>query len=276
MQLSAKVDPECPEQLNSQMTLDELLKLALSAMENPFANAAEEDIMKIITALEEQFGDSQKVIAEELQKLAKQIERHGQVDVAMEFKQRTTSAMLRMNMERRRGLRPPAVFAASIQTHVAVTPLPGPSHEITGTTSPTSSSSSSSNSTTPVNQHLSQSSSSNDASLKGASVEYVCHASRNISADVDLFCKDFKGRKIWSDTAGDACVIKFSQGPELLIVNEVSFSCSAVLSVENLDQVLEDLESKNFRTVESFETPKGKALVVISDSGSKFALINRK
>lgn len=272
------------------MTIDELLKLALSAMENPSANQAEEDIVKIITALEEQFGDSQKVIAEELQKLAKQIERHGQADVAMEFKQRTTSAMLRMNMERRRGLRPPAVFAASVQTHVAVSPLPGPSTDITSSDHSSGSATpapirvhtavigapSQASTTNPNQPTNSQSSSTASSQLKGANVEYVCHASRNIAQDVELFCRDFKGQKIWTDTAGDACVVTFSQGPDLLVVSELSFSCSAVLSIENLDQVVEELEAKNYRTVESFATPKGKAIVLISDSGSKFGLIARK
>ncbi|MBC7997495.1 MAG: hypothetical protein IAF58_06115 [Leptolyngbya sp.] len=252
------------------MKLEELLKLALSAMENPSANQAEEDIVKIIIALEEQFGDSQKVIAEELQKLAKQIERHGQADVAMEFKQRTTSAMLRMNMERRRGLRPQPLFAASVQTNVVISPLPVNAIAI-------SESSNLSPQTQPDTTILvAKPKSSASSVLNGASVEYVCHASRNISDDVGLFCRDFKGKKIWSDTNSDACVIKFSQGPELLIVNELGFSCSIVLSIENLDQVLEDLEAKKYRTVESFATPKGKAMVLISESGSKFALIARR
>jgi uncharacterized membrane-anchored protein len=87
------------------LTSGALLQLALSALTNHSADEAEEKLASIITSLEQHYGENQKEVANELQRLAKEIENSGQIEQAIEFKQRTTELMLRISMERRRGLR---------------------------------------------------------------------------------------------------------------------------------------------------------------------------
>jgi hypothetical protein len=247
------------------------LDLALSAMNDASIENSEEGIIKIITSLEEEFGDHQKTIAEELQKIARQIEHSGKADLAMEFKQRTTSAMLRLNMERRRGLRPPAILpSAAVAASVS-----SPPQSASGQASSNSPSPSSPVLTprSPVSQPVAQSARSGQ---DGTQVEYLVHPSRDVRADARAFCDVLKGQKVWESSGGNICAIKFAAGPQVIIVEEIAFTCSVVLSVSNFEKHADDLETQGYQIVGSVPTPSGSATVFASDCGSKFALIAKK
>jgi len=277
------------------------LDLALKAMADVSIENSEEVIIKIITSLEEEFGDNQKTIAEELQKIARQIEHTGKADVAMDFKQRTTSAMMRLSMERRRGLRPPAIApgaagssgtnsttGANTQSDFAVgstsraassgvaTPSPGfPSGSSAGSFSAARSSGVSS---MPSASSMGSASASvaQNVHIEGTKVEYLVHPSRDVKADSRAFCDVLKGQKIWDSAGGNICAIKFPTGPHVIVVEEVAFTCSAVFSVSNFEKIADDLESQGYQIVGSLPTPVGSASVFASDCGSKFALMARK
>jgi hypothetical protein len=243
------------------------LDLALSAMNDASIENSEELIIKIITSLEEEFGDHQKTIAEELQKIARQIEHSGKADLAMDFKQRTTSAMLRLNMERRRGLRPPAILpAAPVSASVGNSPASSSNSPIPNTPTPSPSRSS-------VSQAVAQNSRS---SQDGTQVEYLVHPSRDVRADTRAFCDVLKGQKVWESSGGHICAIKFPAGPQVIIVEEIAFTCSVVLSVSNFEKHADELESQGYQIVGSVPTPSGSATVFASDCGSKFALIAKQ
>lgn len=259
------------------------LDLALKAMSDASIENSEEVIIKIITSLEEEFGDNQKTIAEELQKISRQIEQTGKADVAMDFKQRTTSAMLRLNMERRRGLRPPAIIPGAPATGASSS---GASRGAGSYSSPSSNSSNFSgvSSSSPTAAPASAASASGRSSVsvapsvrvEGTQVEYLVHPSRDVRADARAFCDVLKGQKIWESAGGNICAIKFPAGPQVIIVEEIAFTCSVVLSVSNFEKVADDLDAQGYQIVGSVATPSGSASVFASDCGSKFALIARK
>lgn len=259
------------------------LDLALKAMSDASVENSEEVIIKIITSLEEEFGDNQKTIAEELQKISRQIEQTGKADVAMDFKQRTTSAMLRLNMERRRGLRPPAINPGAPATGASSS---GASRGAGSYSSPSSNSSNYSgvSSSSPTASPASAASASGRSSVsvapsvrvEGTQVEYLVHPSRDVRADARAFCDVLKGQKIWESAGGNICAIKFPAGPQVIIVEEIAFTCSVVLSVSNFEKVADDLDAQGYQIVGSVATPSGSASVFASDCGSKFALIARK
>ncbi len=265
------------------------LDLALKAMNDASIENSEEVIIKIITSLEEEFGDNQKTIAEELAKIARQIEQTGKPDVAMDFKQRTTSAMLRLNMERRRGLRPPAISPASAAPGAGVSALPGaragagassalgsPTGISGASGSSSSNSSNYSNTSSVTSASRASVSVAQNVRIDGTQVEYLVHPSRDVRADSRAFCDVLKGQKIWESSGGNICAIKFPAGPQVIIVEEVAFTCSVVLSVSNFEKTADDLESQGYQIVGSVPTPNGSANVFASDCGSKFALIARK
>lgn len=246
------------------------LDLALSAMNDSSIENSEEGIIKIITSLEEEFGDHQKTIAEELQKIARQIEHAGKADLAMEFKQRTTSAMLRLNMERRRGLRPPAILP-SAPVSAGVT---SPAQVSSGQTSLNVSASPSP--VVPSRSSLPPQAAQGRSTQDGTQVEYLVHPSRDVRADARAFCDVLKGQRIWESGGGNICAIKFADGPQVIIVEEIAFICSVILSVSNFEKRADDLESQGYQVVGSVPTPSGSATVFASDCGSKFALIAKK
>ncbi len=255
------------------------LDLALSAMKDPDVGNSEEGIIKIITSLEKEFGDNQKTIAEELQKIARQIEHTGKADMAMDFKQRTTSAMLRLNMERRRGLRPPAITPGSPAAASTGSRASNPSNISSLTSSSPSSSSSSGGagysggySSAPASSRISAPV-AQAARVEGTQVEYLVHPSRDVRADARAFCDVLKGQKVWESGGGNICAIRFPSGPQVIIVEEIAFTCSVILSVNNFEKHADDLESQGYQIVGSVPTPTGSATVFASDCGSKFALI---
>lgn len=262
------------------------LDLALSAMKDSSVENSEEGIIKIITSLEKEFGDNQKTIAEELAKIARQIEHTGKADMAMDFKQRTTSAMLRLNMERRRGLRPPAITPgspAASSTGASLSSSSNPTNSSSSSSSPGSSSgyaAGSSNYSSGSSSHTAAASSSRAsvsiaqaARIDGTQVEYLVHPSRDVRADARAFCDVLKGQKVWESGGGNICAIRFPAGPQVIIVEEIAFTCSVILSVSNFEKHADDLESQGYQVVGSVPTPTGSATVFASDCGSKFALI---
>lgn len=255
------------------------LDLALSAMKDPAVGNSEEGIIKIITSLEQQFGDNQKTIAEELQKIARQIEHIGKADLAMDFKQRTTSAMLRLNMERRRGLRPAAITPGSPAAANSGSHASNPSNISSSASSSASSSSSGGGagysggySSAPASSRISAPV-AQAARVEGTQVEYLIHPSRDVRADARAFCDVLKGQKVWESGGGNICAIRFPSGPQVIIVEEIAFTCSVILSVNNFEKHADDLESQGYQIVGSVPTPAGSATVFASDCGSKFALI---
>jgi hypothetical protein len=261
------------------------LDLALAAMNDASIENSDEGIIKIITSIDEEFGDHQKTVAEELQKIARQIEHSGKADLAMEFKQRTTSAMLRLNMERRRGLRAPAILpSAPAGTGAGGSSGTSSSSAASSSSSAMSSSSSAHSSTpspspvvspsrSPVSQPTAQSARSGQ---DGTQVEYLVHPSRDVRGDARAFCDVLKGQKVWESGGGNICAIKFPNGPQVIIVEEIAFTCSVVLSVSNFEKHADDLESQGYQIVGSVPTPSGSATVFASDCGSKFALLAKK
>ncbi|HNB23372.1 MAG TPA: hypothetical protein PKZ32_13160 [Candidatus Melainabacteria bacterium] len=248
------------------------LDLALKAMNDASIESSEEVIIKIITSLESEFGDNQKTIAEELQKIARQIEQTGKADVAMDFKQRTTSAMMRLSMERRRGLRPPAIPPGSDASSTAVSTA---SNSYSSGNSGNSVSSFSSSASAPSSAKSAVSLAQN-VRIDGTQVEYLLHPSRDVRGDARAFCDLLKGQKIWESSGGNICAIKFPAGPQVIIVEEIAFTCSVVFSVSNFEKTADDLESQGYQLVGSVPTPNGSASVFASDCGSKFALMARK
>lgn len=266
------------------------LDVALSAMKDPSIENSEEGIIEIITSLETEFGDNQKTIAEELQKIARQIEHIGKADMAMDFKQRTTSAMLRLNMERRRGLRPPAITAGSPAAQSTGVPassssgFSGSSNSSSSVGGSTGFSSGTSGYSSPSSSYSSAAPTSSRASapvaqaarIEGTQVEYLVHPSRDVRADARAFCDVLKGQKVWESGGGNICAVRFPAGPQVIIVEEIAFTCSVILSVSNFEKHADDLESQGYQIVGSVSTPAGSATVFASDCGSKFALIAKQ
>lgn len=251
------------------------LDLALAAMNESAIEKSEEAIIKIITSLEEEFGDHQKTIAEELQKVARQIEQAGKADTAMEFKQRTTSAMLRLNMERRRGLRPPSVNLSASFPGTSSGASTNAKEMSTSVSAPVSSGSGASSvSSRPSQDRTATTSSASSAkSVDGTQVAYLIHPSRDVRADARAFLDVLKGQKVWESAGGNICAIKFPAGPQVILVEEIAFTCSVVLSVPNFERHADNLESQGYQIVGSVSTPTGSATVFASDCGSKFALM---
>ncbi|HEY9787745.1 MAG TPA: hypothetical protein V6D17_20320 [Candidatus Obscuribacterales bacterium] len=78
------------------------LSLAHSALDEKDAADSEALYTQLIERIEHEYDNSQKEVAAELSRLAKQIESAGFPEKAMEFKQRTCEVMLKLNMSRRR------------------------------------------------------------------------------------------------------------------------------------------------------------------------------
>jgi len=113
------------------------------------------------------------------------------------------------------------------------------------------------------------------APLDGTQVEYLIHPSRDVRADVRTFCDVLKGQKVWESGGGNVCAVKFPSGPQVIIVEEIAFTCSVVLSVSNFEICADNLESQGYQIVGSVTTPTGSATVFASSGGSKLALMSR-
>jgi len=83
---------------------DNVLQRALECVREKDQTRSDQLYSDLVIQLQTALGGNEKEVAAELQKLARQIERED-AQGAVEFKQRTCEAMLRINMEKRMGKR---------------------------------------------------------------------------------------------------------------------------------------------------------------------------
>ncbi|MFA7335248.1 MAG: hypothetical protein WC028_00585 [Candidatus Obscuribacterales bacterium] len=273
------------------LTSGALLQLALSALTNHSADEAEEKLASIITSLEQHYGENQKEVANELQRLAKEIENNGQIEQAIEFKQRTTELMLRISMERRRGLResrtpvaenisqppPPNLQyspSQSLPPTANISALPAVQNHTTSIINPR---------TTRANLGaLSPSSadsilSKNTGSSLFESIHYVVQSCGNFETELHFYSDVLKGKMTWKsdDLHRRAAAIRLSSGPELILVeSQIPAPSLNVYMVTAVGAAREILESYGFLKRGELKTPLGHALIFSGPDGSTLAIIS--
>ncbi len=272
------------------LTSGALLQIALSALTNHSADEAEEKLASIITSLEQHYGENQKEVANELQRLAKEIENSGQLEQAIEFKQRTTELMLRISMERRRGLREsrPPISELNLQTPQSPTnsnqrlqaysPTHGP------TSGPTTSATAPNNARTTRANLGALSPSSADSILGkngGASlfesIHYVVQSCGNFETELHFYSDVLKGKMTWKsdDLHRRAAAIRLSSGPELILVeSQIPAPSLNVYMVTAVSGARDVLESYGFLKRGELKTPLGHALIFSGPDGSTLAIIS--
>ncbi len=266
------------------LTSGALLQIALSALTNHSADEAEEKLASIITSIEQHYGENQKEVANELQRLAKEIENSGQIEKAIEFKQRTTELMLRISMERRRGLResrtpmaevnsnpvqaysPPAV-THSAPTPAALPPVIAPNNARTtranlGALSPSS-----------ADSILGK----NTGASLFESIHYVVQSCGNFETELHFYSDVLKGKMTWKsdDLHRRAAAIRLAAGPELILVeSQIPAPSLNVYLVTTIGAAREILESYGFLKRGELKTPLGHALIFSGPDGSTLAIIS--
>ncbi|CAN5374463.1 hypothetical protein BH11CYA1_BH11CYA1_42650 [soil metagenome] len=280
------------------VTSGALLQIALSALANHSADEAEEKLASIITSLEQQYGENQKEVANELQRLAKEIENSGQLEQAIEFKQRTTELMLRISMERRRGLREsraPLTEPVHIAQPVHMV-QPQQHHPQAGTAHISNSNSgNTSNNIAGSQNNISNprttranlgalSPASADSILgknSGASlfesIHYVVQSCGNFETELHFYSDVLKGRMTWKseDLHRRAAAIRLSSGPELILVeSQIPAPSLNVYMVTTIGAAREILESYGFLKRGELKTPLGHALIFSGPDGSTLAIIS--
>ncbi|MBP6744700.1 hypothetical protein KA344_05670 [bacterium] len=271
------------------LTSGALLQLALSALTNHSADEAEEKLASIITSLEQHYGENQKEVANELQRLAKEIENNGQIEQAIEFKQRTTELMLRISMERRRGLRErPAIAELSPQQQTnshqrlpAYTPAP-PVTNAAPSLNPTSGTANNSRTTRANLGALSPSSADsilgkNTGASLFESIHYVVQSCGNFETELHFYSDVLKGKMTWKsdDLHRRAAAIRLSSGPELILVeSQIPAPSLNVYMVTAVGAAREILESYGFLKRGELKTPLGHALIFSGPDGSTLAIIS--
>lgn len=273
------------------LTSGALIQIALSALANHSADEAEEKLASIITSLEQHYGENQKEVANELQRLAKEIENSGKLEQAIEFKQRTTELMLRISMERRRGLRESRAPLIDINHQ---TPLPTPSNNHqkleayspppTVTPTPIAPATAPNNSRTTRANLGALSPSSADSILgknTGASlfesIHYVVQSCGNFETELHFYSDVLKGKITWKsdDLHRRAAAIRLSSGPELILVeSQIPAPSLNVYMVTAVGAAREVLESYGFLKRGELKTPLGHALIFSGPDGSTLAIIS--
>jgi|JI7StandDraft_1071085.scaffolds.fasta_scaffold17892_2 hypothetical protein len=269
------------------LTSGALLQIALSALTNHSADEAEEKLASIITSIEQHYGENQKEVANELQRLAKEIENSGQIEKAIEFKQRTTELMLRISMERRRGLREsrtpmaevnPNSNSSSVQaysppavTHLtareALPPVAAPNNARTTRANLGALSPSSADSILGKNA---------GASLF-ESIHYVVQSCGNFETELHFYSDVLKGKMTWKsdDLHRRAAAIRLASGPELILVeSQIPAPSLNVYLVTTIGAAREILESYGFLKRGELKTPIGHALIFSGPDGSTLAIIS--
>lgn len=271
------------------LTSGALLQIALSALTNHSADEAEEKLASIITSIEQHYGENQKEVANELQRLAKEIENSGQIEKAIEFKQRTTELMLRISMERRRGLRESRTPMAEINpnpnsnsnsvqaysppavTHLAVPaalpPVAAPNNARTTRANLGALSPSSADSILGKNA---------GASLF-ESIHYVVQSCGNFETELHFYSDVLKGKMTWKsdDLHRRAAAIRLASGPELILVeSQIPAPSLNVYLVTTIGAAREILESYGFLKRGELKTPIGHALIFSGPDGSTLAIIS--
>lgn len=223
------------------------LQMALTAVRQATADETESKLTQLISALEETYGDNQKEVAGELQRLAKEIEAAGQTEQAIEFKQRTTEIMLRLSMERRRGLKQGQRLPSNTGTFAA---LAGPQAVI-------------------------------QPSGIFESVRYIAQASVRFEADLRFFSEIMRSTVTWysDDPHKRAVCIKFSKEPEILLLeSQLPTAAVNIFAVTTYGTVTERLEANGFHRRGDLKTPQGQALLFSNAEGlviGVLALSNR-
>lgn len=256
--------------LSSQSGAESLLQRALSALVEPSSDDVERKLTGIITAIEERYGENQKEVAAELQRLAREIENNGQINEAIEFKQRTTEIMLRLSMERRRGLRQ---GAATVNNMAALTG----NTSVIGTPAP-----SSNPRTTRANIGALSQQSAEAILAKGAagnlfdSIHYVVQSSTRFETELHFYMDVLLGKQTWhsDDPHRRAAAIKLSKGPELILVeSQIPAPSLNVYLVTAPGAAREKLESYGFMKRGELKTPHGQALIFSGPDGNTLAII---
>ncbi|MFA6210377.1 MAG: hypothetical protein WCT03_02000 [Candidatus Obscuribacterales bacterium] len=259
------------------VTSGALLQIALSALANHSADEAEEKLASIITSLEQHYGENQKEVANELQRLAKEIENSGQFEQAIEFKQRTTELMLRISMERRRGLRETrAPLADQVQT-VQAAAHTAPAHIATPQAN-------NSNNSRTTRANLGALSPASADSILGKSsgslfesIHYVVQSCGNFETELHFYSDVLKGRMTWKsdDLHRRAAAIRLASGPELILVeSQIPAPSLNVYMVTTIGGAREILESYGFLKRGELKTPLGHALIFSGPDGSTLAIIS--
>ena len=211
------------------------LQMALTAVRQPSADETENKLSQLIAALEEHYGDNQKEVAGELQRLAKEIEAAGQTEQAIEFKQRTTEIMLRLSMERRRGLKQGPRLPSSTGSFAAMAPqqvMPA-------------------------------------ASLF-ESVRYIAQSSLRFEAELRFFSEIMRGSVTWfsDDPHKRSVCIKLAREPEILLLeSQMPTTAINIYAVTTFSAVSERLEANGFHRRGELRTPLGQALLFGNQDG---------
>ncbi len=265
------------------LTSGALLQIALSALTNHSADEAEEKLASIITSIEQHYGENQKEVANELQRLAKEIENSGQIEKAIEFKQRTTELMLRISMERRRGLRESRTPIADVNPiSVQAYSPPAVTHLAPPAAVPPVAAQNNAR-TTRANLGALSPSSADSILGKNAgaslfeSIHYVVQSCGNFETELHFYSDVLKGKMTWKsdDLHRRAAAIRLASGPELILVeSQIPAPSLNVYLVTTIGAAREILESYGFLRRGELKTPIGHALIFSGPDGSTLAIIS--
>jgi len=274
-----------------------LLEIALSALTTASQEEAEQKLVSIIASLEKQYGENQKEVAAELQRLAREIENSGKLEQAIEFKQRTTEIMLRVSMERRRATREAAGAPISNNNNNAQsTPLPNYQPATGQALLPSQAQNASqsqyqlSNQVAPnmsartTRANLGALSSSSAEALLGKSggenlfdsVHYVVQSSTRFEIELHFYTDILRAKISWQsdDVHRRAAAIRLVHGPELILVeSQIPSPSLNVYHVTALGAAREKLESYGFLKRGELKTPLGQALIFCGPDGNTLAIL---
>jgi hypothetical protein len=271
---------------------EEVLNLALSALENPSTKSAEDNFRTIILTFEGRHGGSQKEVAEELQRVSKQLEALGNSEKAMEFKQRTTEIMLRLGMERRRAMREaqvdknqgtsagagpgasqgasPAASAGDNAKTETPRQIPQPYYPGPGATL----------TRMPAQKPKPRASEGPKLTAKRSelfqSIVYMLHTSSHFGGDRKLYTDVMEGREIWSHLSSGkrSLAIDLGHDPVILLVESDTLPrLLPIFSVRNLKEAQERLERQGMSLRDAVSTPAGTALVFKGSEGISVAIV---
>lgn len=255
-----------PQESAPILTPDEALKLALEALDSPHTEVAEANYKKIVQALEARYGDNQKEVAEELQKLSKQIDSMGKSEQAMEFKQRTTEMMLILSMERRRARGP---LPQPNQTMQNLPPQPNYTSQDRPQAPPP----------TPrrhgdaTNTRLKATGYSSATFLK---VIYLVQTSLSFENDLNLYTKIMGGRVDWAlDSGGKKYrAIHMRDEPIMLLVESDTLpKLLPIFAVSDLEKAKSELTEQGLVEKEELVTPRGQAIIFRANGGISMGII---
>ncbi len=277
------------------LTGTEALRLALEALENPNSERAHENFKTIVVAMEARHGENQKEVAGELQKLSKEIEALGQIEAAMEFKQRTTEMMLVLSMERRRkqSQKPsdnrsnsgsnlgsnsgsnsgstgtmPNTFQTAAPSSTPVAPH---TLQTTVPTAPMSSRRQGDSTSTRLVRH----SHSTNSGLFQRLI-YLVHTTTSFDNDLFLYTRTMGGKIDWAlDSAGKRYrAVSLPQEPVILLVESDTLPrLLPVYAVTDLEKAGHDLAERGMTEKETLITPGGTCRVYKSNVGIAIALL---